>query len=352
MVSSAITAQNGAVSLREPWIAVRIIAGFTAASLFVHAAWVGTKVLRFERMGSTSEGQLALEKQAELAATSAKVGSVVQLLAMLLSVLAADRLTVAIRGAMCGYGVVHANSAGPWSIALTCGAAVAAGVLLQILDLDTQLRTPALRRPLAWASLALALFSLIDFRFVWAWLGELDLSVVASCCSSGVDTSSTSVSGGYAAGPRVIASLAAAVLVPVTITVAAFARVTRRRSLSVASALLSLATLPAALATVVLEVAPHVYEVPQHRCAYCLFRSDALFVGYPLFGAILLAVVWATGAGLGAWLAPREPSSDAAFDRFAPPVLAREAVAWSLALILGVIPIVRFAVLAPGANLF
>ncbi|MFO0661744.1 MAG: hypothetical protein U0165_18210 [Polyangiaceae bacterium] len=339
------------MSLREPWIAIRLVAALTAASLFVHAAWIGTKILRFERVGSTSEGQLALERQAELGAATARVGAVIQVLGLLLSVLAADRLTVTIRGAMCGYGVVHANAAGPWSIALTCAAAVAAGVLLQLLKLDDALRKPFLRRPIAIASMVVALVSLTDFRFVWSWLGELDLSVVASCCSSGADAGATTASG-FASGPRVPMTIASLVAVPAAIVTAFLARRSRSRSLALSSGFLSVAALPLALETVVLEVAPHVYEVPHHRCAYCLFRHDAWFIGYPLFGAIFLAVVWAVGAAMSAWLTPRDEVSNDAFVTFAPPVLGREALAWMVALLLAAIPIVRFAIVAPGASLF
>jgi hypothetical protein len=105
------------------------------------------------------------------------------------------------------------------------------------------------------------------------------------------------------------------------------------------------------LAASVLEVAPHAFEVPQHVCPFCLLRSDVLGIGYPLFGAIFLAVVWGVGAGACGLLA-RGPAAAAAFAPFAKSRLVREAVAWGVALVLGAAPIVRYAIVAGGAPLF
>ena len=58
------------------------------------------------------EGQLSLERHFELAGNLVRFGAIAQLFALLLSVIAADRLSGAIQGAMCGYGVVQPESLG------------------------------------------------------------------------------------------------------------------------------------------------------------------------------------------------------------------------------------------------
>ena len=148
------------MSYLEPWVLARLVAGVVAAALFVHAAWVGLRVLRFFHVQSTAEGQLALERQAELGAASARVGAGVQVLALLLSLLAADQLTSSVRGAMCGYGVVHAVEAGPWSVIVSLLAAIGAGAQLELLALDRRVRGLGLVRPLAGTALVLAALSL------------------------------------------------------------------------------------------------------------------------------------------------------------------------------------------------
>ena len=339
------------MNLLEPWILFRLVAGLVAAALFVRAAWVGTRVLKYFHLRSTAEGQLALERQIELAATSARVGAVIQVGALWLSIVAADRLTATIRGAMCGYGVVHANAYGAPSIVATIAAALAAGVELQVLALDRATRSLALVRPLAYFAIGLAALSLVDLSLSGWWLGTLDMSVVASCCSTGIDAAASALERGHTAGPRVLVAIAAAVLVPLaTIAALVASRRAKRGSVALSGALAAFA-LPVGVAAIILEVAPYVYEVPHHRCPYCLFKADALYLGYPLFAAAFLAFVWGVGAGVAALLAKADGVAEP-FAPFARRLLRREAVAWALAFALAAAPIVRYAIVAPGASLF
>jgi hypothetical protein len=113
----------------------------------------------------------------------------------------------------------------------------------------------------------------------------------------------------------------------------------------------ALVVLPLAIGAVILEVAPHVYEAPEHLCPFCLFKSDAYFIGYPLFGALFLAVTWGVGAAVAALLSNGARARDA-FPAFAQSRMARQAWAWAVALALGAMPIAVYAVSSPGASLF
>ncbi len=335
------------MDLLSPWIVVRLAAGIVATALFVYGAWVGGKVLRFAHLGATSEGQLALERQFELASASVRVGAAVQAGALLLSLTAASQLAPHLRGAMCGHGVVHAVSAGPWAIAAAGLASLASLVLWRLLSLDRAVRSLALLRPLAVAILAVAALSLADLALTASWLGALDFSVVASCCSSGLDAGgaprvSYGNSGQSAATLAPLATMAAAVA-------AWRASRTEARPAAMVAGAVALVALPLALVAIPQVVAPYAYEVPHHRCGYCLFRSDVLWLGYPLLGALLAAASSSVGAALGAWLAPQE---DGAYGVWAPAALRTGALAWGVALALGLAPVLRFLALSGGVLLF
>ncbi len=333
------------VNLLEPWIFARLAAGVAATALFVQAAWVSLKVMRFFRLGATSEGQLALERQAELAAAAARVGAVLQGAALLLSLTAADRLSGHLRGAMCGFGVVHAVTTGPAAVIASGLASLAALVLGQLLALDRRERSLSLVRPLAAVTTLVAVLGVADLALTATWLGGLDFSVVASCCSSGLDAGEDPVRVGLAATGRSLAAALAPAFAAVAAWLAWRASRSGRRPAAIAAGLASLVALPAAVAATVLVVAPHVYEVPQHRCPYCLFRADALWMGYPLLAALLVAAASALGAALAARWSPRD---DGAFADFAPPLLRRSALAWLVALALALAPVVRYAILSGG----
>ena len=103
------------------------------------------------------------------------MGAIAQLFACLLSVVAADRLSGAIRGAMCGYGVVDQNRWGWVSIGTTLVASALAGGLLQLFALDRRVRGLDLMRPLAASCIALAPLIALDWGLAGAWLTQTRL---------------------------------------------------------------------------------------------------------------------------------------------------------------------------------
>jgi hypothetical protein len=203
------------------------------------------------------------------------------------------------------------------------------------------------------ATLVLAPIAAIDFGLASAFALNLDLSVVASCCSVQLDAVAAGVAGpaGFGASARLLATAGAAIAITLSMILAIFAVRRPRVGAILAAAVASLVAFPFALAASVLEVAPHAFELPQHVCPFCLLRPSVLGLGYPLFGSILLAVTWGLGAGLGALLARTEPSRTAlmgfARDRF-----RRETFAWIAVLILGALPVARYALVTGGASLF
>ncbi len=337
-------------NLLEPWVLLRLAAGLLASLLLVRAALTGLRVLRNFDLARASEGQLALERRLDLATTFVRVGAVVQVLSVAFAALGADRLSRGIRGAMCGYGVFQASPWGFRSLVVTVVVALVAGVLAQLFAFDARVRSMELVRPLAVAMLALAPLSLVDLALTTKFLLDLDLTVVASCCSVELDASSVAAEA-HAGGPRVLATICALVSVGAAIGVGLLASRRPVRPLVAFAGALSLAAFPWAVAAVMLEVAPHAFEVPQHVCPFCLLKPEVMGLGYPLFGAMFLAVLWGVGAGVSGLLA-RGPASMEAFPVFAAGRLRRASAAWALVLLLGIVPVLRYAMVSGFAPLF
>ena len=156
---------------------------------------------------------------------------------------------------------------------------------------------------------------------------------------------------GFAAGPRVLVSWAAALSVLLALGLALWARSTPSRVRVTAAGVASLVALPLAIGASMLEVAPHAFETPHHACPFCLFKPEVLALGYPLFGAMLLAAIRGGGAAVCALLA-RGADVHAAFGAFARRSLSFGAAAWGVAALVAAAPVVRYLVLSHGAPLF
>ncbi len=346
------------MNLLEPWIFLRLAVGLVTVALFARGAWVSAKVLRHFDVARASEGQLALERQAELGSTFVRVGSVLAAGSLLFTVLAADRLSHSVRGAMCAYGVFEASPLGFLALFVSLILALAAGTLAQLFALDARVRDLSLVRPLATLSIAAAPLALLDFALNARFFLGLDLTVVASCCSVGLDGAAPATAA-FVHGPRQLVStlgpliIAASAITAWLVSARAATRdATRHGARAVMlSGLLGLAALPFALGAAVLEVAPHAFELPGHLCPFCLLRSDVYGLGFPLFGSIFLAVIWGTGAALGALLLRKQPPG-AALGAFVRPRLRGQAIAWMVALAVGALPVLRYAIVAGGVSLF
>jgi hypothetical protein len=338
------------VTLLEPWVLIRVLAGAIATLLFAYGALVGARVLKYAHVENATEGRLALERNFELAATLLRIGAGLQVFSIAVAIVAADKLSGALSGAMCGYGVFAQNRWGWPAIGVGVVASLAAGVVLQLLSLDRRVRGLDLMRALSIAAIALAPLVALDFGLSLAWLTRLDLSITASCCSTTLGAAQRDASP-FWQGPRLLATWGALAGVPVAVGAALFARRRPARAAVGLSGLSALALLPLALGAVVLEVAPYVYDVPEHLCPFCLFKADAWFIGYPLFGAIFFAATSGLGAAAAAARSTGAHAREA-FPSFARSQLARQAFAWTIALGIGAAPVVLHAFTSPGASLF
>lgn len=333
----------------EPYVLFRLAAALASLLLMLHAARVGQRVVRYFHLSETSEGQLSLERQVELGAASARVGAALSVLGLVLTVLMADKLSVQVRGAMCGYGVVHAVAHGPWSVVASLCSSIWGLVLLDLSRLDASTRDLSLVRPVAWGWLAGALLSLADASLLVSFLSQLDLSVVASCCSSSLDAGTAASTRGAGASLRTLVTALAALSLPLSM-VASFA-LSRRPSRLFALTAGALATFaaPLAMGAAVLYVAPHVFEVPHHLCPYCLFHREAYFIGYPLFGAIMVGAASGLSAAIGALVT--EASRPEARG-FLSGLGRRELSAFAVVLVLSAAPVLRYAAVSGGGALF
>lgn len=337
-------------NLLEPWVALRLVAGLVSLVLLLRASYTGFRVLRHFKLARATEGQLLLERRLDLAATFVRVGTVVQIACVAFTALAAERLSHGIRGAMCGYGVFQASAWGFRALGADVALALVAGLFAQLFAFDAKVKSFDLAKPLAATMLVLGPLALASFALSVRFFTDLDLTVVASCCSVSLD-SGAGVGDPEALGPRVPTTIAAIVAIVAAIVVGLLAARRPERPRVVLAGALSLAAFPLAIGAVMLEVAPHAFEVPQHVCPFCLLKSDVLGLGYPLFGAIFLAATWGGGAALGSLLARGEAAREA-FGPYAKRALVRSGVAWGVVFLLAAAPVLRYAVVTGFTPLF
>lgn len=338
--------------LANPWILARLVLGVLATLLSV-AAGVGAVriLLRYRAEGAPDERTLELERQSELIGTVLSVAFTLEIFAAVFTVIASDRLSGSIRGAMCAFGVFGSNPWGARALAGSIAGASACAAWLGTRSIDSRLRRGSLVRSLAGLALLVSACVAADTWASVRYFFGLDLDVVATCCSVFVD--STSANGGVIghAGERylelAIAGGAAAIAVFAGVMLARKASAPR----GVLMSILGVAGGAFALRAVTDVIAPYVYETPNHQCPYCLLHGDAAPAGPLLLAGI--AVAFLTGV---ATLAVLPQMRRAGAQNAAREVLERlgrmQAVAWAVVLVAGAYPVLRYGVVAGTWELF
>lgn len=266
------------------------------AGLLLYASGWAAVILRYWDPTSGSSGQLELERRTVLLSTLISWALVFEVLALALLVFTADSLAPLFTGAMCAAGTLAASVYGYPALLVGLAASLGAGLWLIVNHADTRSdRYPLLRLKYA-ALLALTPLVLLAGALRVAYLGSLEPEVITSCCGALFSASGQGLGAGLAALPGRF--LAPAFWGVTAAGAAAGLTVARTGRGSLALGLLGAAAVPVGLAGLVAYVSPYVYELPAHRCPFCLLQREYGFVGWPLYAALLGGALAAVGAAV------------------------------------------------------
>lgn len=282
----------------QPAIIALLLAAGLSLVMLAAASPFAVRLIRHWNIGSGSERQLQLERLTYLFSMMVTVVCGVQILATLLFVFNADRMSVMFVGAMCAVGTLKANGYGFPALYAQLALFFFAAIWLAIDGLDKEARDYPLTRLkyallLAYAPLAgLALY--LQFNYFI----RLRADVITSCCGSLFSEEAGTVAGELAAMPprRAIALFYSGLGAALLLTLWHWSRAGRRMWSGLAAGAASLAAFIAGLAGIVAFVSLYIYEHPHHHCPFCILKPEYGYQGYllyiPLFGA--------TAAGLSA----------------------------------------------------
>jgi len=307
----------------HPSVIALLTGSVLAAGLLLRAAWHGLSILRRWDLSSGSALQLALERRTYLISTVVGLVLAFELLALLLFVRTADALAPLFTGAMCAAGTLAANGWGYPALLLRIGVAVLAGLWLILSHVDDLGHDyPLIRTKYAFL-LALAPLVLVEGAIQARYFLALRPEVITSCCGSLFARDGAGAGAVLARLPALPAAIAFYGSLGAAIAAATIhfrtAGVRSAGALAIASAL----ALVTGLAGIVSLVSPYVYELPSHRCPFCLLHAEYRWVGYPLYAALIVAAI--SGLGVGVVAPARRHASLAA--RL--PALQRRLATWA-----------------------
>ncbi|WP_292658895.1 hypothetical protein [Nitratifractor sp.] len=265
--------------------------------LLAIAFGVSVHILWCWDFGSTSEEQYALERRAYLVMTIILAAFVLKFLLLPFFVFTIDRLSDLVPGAMCAAGVISANAYGLPLLFLKL--LILFGLLLWMVLNHYDLEA----KSYPWFRLKMGLFVLlfilvsVELWMDWAYFFHFDLSRPVSCCSAlfGQLEGANPLPFGLDI-PKLLLLFYLLYLLIVVATLAG------QRWLELAGYGLFVFV---AYYAVVYFFGTYVYELPTHKCPFCMFQRPYHYVGYLIWGSLfggnflgLIATMLRLGLGI------------------------------------------------------
>lgn len=266
--------------------------------MLLAAAPFAVQVIRHWDITSGSERQLKLERLTYLFSTLVAFVCLVQILAALLFVFNADKMSVMFVGAMCAVGALNVNDFGFPALYTQIALFFLAALWLALNHADSRARDyPLVKLKYALLLAAIPLFALSLVLQLQYFLG-LKADVITSCCGSLFS----------ADAPTLASEVSALAPKPALLTfygalIAAIALAgwhwRRRDNLSgAATGLASLGAFIAAIAGILAFISLYIYEHPHHHCPFCILKPEYDYQGYGLYIPLFAAAAAGMSAGV------------------------------------------------------
>lgn len=252
----------------------------TVLLLFLSLSFgVAVGIARHFKISATTPQQYRLERQSYLVSVIISFALLIKGAVFLYFIFTLDKLSAVITGAMCAAGVVTATDYGIYLLILKLANLFFFGFWLVLHRLDSRHETyPFTRVKFTYFA---ALFPLLILEFILFLLhvDGLDPAAIVSCCGVLFSAGNTSVIGDLTTLPdRYTLSLFSLLFALIL-----FAAFTKNYRLLLGSTLLFL---PVALLAIINVFSTYVYELPTHRCPFCLLQKEYGYTGY--LGYLLL----------------------------------------------------------------
>lgn len=272
-----------------------VVASALSVGMLLHASRWAVAILARWDLRSGARLQLELERRTVLVSAIVAWALAVQLGSLFLSVYAADAMAPLLAGAMCAAGALKATAWGYPALLLQLATAVLAALWLALHHVDAQAQDYPLVRVKSALLLALAPLALAQGVLQALHLAGLRPEVLTSCCGSLFARSGEGLAAGLASLPPAPATAAFAATAGGAAIAGVVVGATGRGAWALGA--LSAAALPASIAWIVAVLSPYVYELPAHRCPFCLLQSGYHHVGWAIWAALLGGALAGMAAG-------------------------------------------------------
>jgi hypothetical protein len=256
----------------------------TIAFLFLSSLYFAYKILKDWDFDSTSPYQFKLEKRDYFVSLTLFFALIFKILLLPYYINLLDKLSYKLPGAMCAAGVVNANEYGLPLLVIKIFIIFIAGIWIYINASDKKEENLPFIKPRYYIFLILFVLIVVELALEYLYFSNINTDKIVMCCSTIYGVNASSVALPFGLGITEILYLF--YLIIAIIILSYFTKNMLLHSL------FNLFYLFISFYALTYLFSTYVYELPTHKCPYCLFQSDYYYVGYLLWGSLIAGVFY------------------------------------------------------------
>lgn len=280
----------------HPGILALLLGSGLISAMLCYSAYHGMRIIRHWDIHSGSERQLELERRTYLVSTVMTYALGFQILSLFLFIYTADTLSPLFVGAMCAAGSLKVNSFGYPALIGKIVNCLLAGLWLIVNATDNKAHDYPLIRTKYWLLLVITPLVLAESFMQAGYLLSLRPNIITSCCALVFSTESKTILSDLLSLPPSWSQIAfiSSMIVTLALGLSVYLKNKGVLLFSLASLLHFLLSISALISF----ISTYIYELPTHHCPFCLLHQEYGYIGYPMYGAMLVSVVSGMGTGV------------------------------------------------------
>jgi hypothetical protein len=281
----------------HPGLTALVLASTLICLMAIYSSYYGLRILKSWDLRSGSEVQLALERRTYLISTVMVNAFAFELASLFLLIYTAENLHTLFVGAMCAAGTLYANPFGYPALILKLVVSILGGIWLIINSADQKAHDYPLIKIKYTLLLVITPLAIAETVLLISYLINLRADIITSCCGALFSGQARPSARGFLNIPSgtVLGSI---FYLSVSLTILSGLYFYFKNRWGYPFSILSAATLIVSIASLIIYISPYFYELPTHRCPFCILQREYNYVGYLLYGSVLCGSL--AGMGVGA----------------------------------------------------
>lgn len=261
-------------------VIVFLLSESTLFVLLLIAFVVSLKVLVKWDFESYTPFQFALERQAYLVSTIILFVFLLKFILVVYFIFSIDVLAPLLPGAMCAAGVIKANEYGSYLLILKLFILFLLTLWFYVHHYDMHTKNHQWFKQKSWLFSLIFIFIILELALDFSYFSNIDTHMPVSCCSA--------LFGQLEGANPLPFGLSIPLLLVLFYLLYILLILTLKSGYTILYVLANLLFVFIAYYTVVYFFGTYIYQLPTHKCPFCMMQAEYYYVGYLLWGTLFM----------------------------------------------------------------